>query len=90
MNRDFDDPIYKDWRRKVLRRDKYKCQMPGCGRRGRKMQTHHIRKWSEASSLRYDVKNGVTLCWNCHKEVTGSEAHYEPLFMEIVRGNGKK
>ena len=54
------------------------------------MQTHHIRKWSSASAFRYDVDNGVTLCWDCHKEVTGSEAHYEPLFMQIVRNNGKQ
>ena len=90
MSRDFKDPIYQDWRKKVLRRDRYKCQMPGCKRKGKRMQTHHIRKWSVASSFRYDVDNGVTLCWDCHKEVTGSEAHYEPLFMRIVRDNGKQ
>ena len=44
--RDFDDPIYKEWRKRVLQRDKHKCQMPGCKRRGKRMQTHHIRKWS--------------------------------------------
>ena len=90
MNRDFQDPIYQDWRKKVLKRDRYKCQMPVCRRKGKRMQTHHIRKWSSASAFRYDVDNGVTLCWDCHKEVTGSEAHYEPLFMQIVRNNGKQ
>ena len=68
MARDFDDPVYKDWRKKVLNRDSYKCQMPGCKRKGRRMQVHHIQKWSTASSLRFEVSNGITLCWDCHKE----------------------
>ena len=83
--RNFNDPIYKDWRKKVLARDKYKCQMPQCKRRGKRMQVHHIKKWSYASSLRYDVDNGITLCWDCHNEVNGKEQHFERLFMEILR-----
>jgi 5-methylcytosine-specific restriction endonuclease McrA len=90
MSRDFKDPIYQDWRKKVLGRDKYKCQMPRCKRRGKRMQVHHIKKWSSASAFRYDVDNGITLCWDCHKEVTGSEGYYEPLFMQIVRDNASK
>jgi hypothetical protein len=28
------------------------------------------------------------LCWDCHKEVTGKEEHYERLFYEIIH-NGR-
>ena len=49
------------------------------------LQAHHIRRWSSASILRYDPNNGITLCKNCHKKVTGNEQYYESLFMEIVR-----
>ena len=28
--RDFNDPVYKDWRIKIYKRDDFKCQMPGC------------------------------------------------------------
>lgn len=87
MVRDFDDPVYKDWRKKVLNRDRYKCQMPGCKRKGRRMQVHHIQKWSTASSLRFEVSNGITLCWDCHKEVNGNEAIYSGLFYGIVQKN---
>ena len=87
MARDFDDPIYKEWRRKVLRRDSYKCQMPGCKRRGKRMQVHHIQKWSSASSLRYDASNGITLCWDCHNEVNGKEEMYIRLFYNIIQSN---
>tara|TARA_R100000008_G_scaffold79226_1_gene60780 strand:+ start:423 stop:704 length:282 start_codon:yes stop_codon:yes gene_type:complete len=87
MARDFDDPVYKDWRKKVLNRDSYKCQMPGCKRKGRRMQVHHIQKWSTASSLRFEVSNGITLCWDCHKEVNGKEAIYSGLFYGIVQRN---
>ena len=87
MARDFDDPIYKEWRRKVLRRDSYKCQMPGCKRRGKRMQVHHIQKWSSASSLRYDASNCITLCWDCHNEVNGKEEMYIRLFYNIIQSN---
>lgn len=81
---EMDDPIYKDWRQKVYRRDKGQCQMPNCSRKGKGMQAHHIRRWADASSLRYEVDNGILLCWNCHKEVTGKELYYEGLFNKIV------
>ena len=84
--RDYNDQVYTDWRKKVYKRDKFKCQMPGCKSK-RFLQAHHIRKWSNASTLRYDIDNGITLCKRCHTEVTGCEHQYESLFMEIVRKN---
>jgi 5-methylcytosine-specific restriction endonuclease McrA len=83
MKRNYDDPAYEDFRKRVLKRDKKKCQMPGCGY-SKKLQVHHIRKWSSASSLRYEISNGITLCVNCHKSIKGKEHHYEALFMEII------
>ena len=58
--------------------------MPNCKSKKR-LHAHHITKWASASSLRYDVDNGITLCYNCHKEVTGHENIYESLFRDIVR-----
>jgi len=85
MRRNYDDPVYKEWRKRVLSRDKHTCQMPDCKRK-RSLQVHHIRKWSSASSLRFEIDNGITLCYGCHKEVTNNETFYEPLFNDIVRG----
>ena len=84
MRRNYEDPVYKDWRMKVYKRDKFTCQMPSCGYK-KYLQAHHIKRWSSASILRYDVHYRITLCKNCHKKVTGSEQYYESLFMEIVR-----
>tara|TARA_R100000808_G_C2146949_1_gene154862 strand:- start:2071 stop:2337 length:267 start_codon:yes stop_codon:yes gene_type:complete len=83
--RNFDDPVYKEWRLSVYKRDKFRCQMPGCKSK-RQIQAHHIRKWSTASALRYDIDNGITLCRQCHDSISKAEEHYEGLFIEIVRG----
>ena len=84
MRRNYDDPVYAEWRKRVLSRDKYKCQMPRCKNK-RRLQVHHIKKWSSASMLRFEMDNGITLCARCHKEVTSNEHLYERLFTEIVR-----
>ena len=55
-----------------------------CGS-NRQVQAHHIKTWANASYLRYDVDNGITLCRDCHERVTGHENHYEQIFSEIVR-----
>jgi 5-methylcytosine-specific restriction endonuclease McrA len=82
--RNFDDPVYKDWRLSVYKRDKFTCQMPGCKSK-RQIQAHHIRKWSTASALRYDLDNGITLCRQCHDSIRESEEYYEALFIDIIR-----
>jgi len=84
MKRNYDDPVYKDWRLKVYKRDRFTCQMPRCKSKKR-LQAHHIQKWSSAAILRYDINNGITLCRECHNKVTGHEQQYETLFMNIVR-----
>lgn len=89
MKRNYNDPIYDEWRRRVRKRDGYKCQMPSCGSK-KNLQVHHIRKWSTASNLRYDVDNGILLCKWCHRNITKHEELYESLFIDIVRQNGKK
>ena len=89
MRRDYSDPVYKQFRLEVLKRDKFTCQM--CNKRGKRVRlnVHHIMKWSSASTLRYDTDNGITLCKGCHKSVTGKESHYISYFLEKVRSNKK-
>ena len=83
--RDYNDPVYKEFRSKVLKRDKFTCKM--CKKKGKRVRlnVHHIMKWSSAASLRYDVDNGITLCSACHKEVTGKESHYISYFLELIK-----
>ena len=61
--------------------------MPGCKSKF-KLQAHHIKKWSSAAILRYDIDNGITLCKSCHDSINGLESHYESLFTDII--NSKK
>lgn len=56
---------YKEWRHEVFERDDYTCQ--DCGKRGVKLQAHHIKKWAIYPKERYNVNNGITLCVKCHK-----------------------
>ena len=84
MHRNYNDPTYKKFRTDVLKRDKYKCQMCNSNKR---LNVHHIIKWSSASSLRFDVSNGITLCGFCHKKISGTESSYINFFTEIVRRN---
>jgi len=62
-----------------------------CNKKGKRVRlnVHHIMKWSSASSLRYDPDNGITLCKNCHDDVTGHEVAYINYFTEKVRSNKK-
>ena len=86
--RDYSDPLYKRWRSAVYARDSRECQL--CNSRKR-IEAHHIKRWSDFPQLRFDPNNGVTLCKVCHKKITNSEDSWEPLFIKIVaRNNGKK
>ena len=57
---------YKDFIRGVYERDNYTCQC--CGKRGYKLNAHHIYGYAEHKDLRIDLNNGVTLCEECHKK----------------------
>ena len=81
--RNWDDPIYKQWRKDVYRRDKYKCQWPGCRCRKR-LNAHHILRWSEYPMYRFEVSNGITLCKNHHEQIKGNEANYVKMFHRII------
>jgi len=69
---------YKNWRSRVYERDKFTCQMCMCV--GDKLNCHHIEMFSnivKKYNLKiyedyinciylWDIKNGITLCKNCH------------------------
>jgi len=88
MYRNYSDPLYKNWRKCVYKRDSFKCQL--CGSKKR-IEAHHIKTWASFPQLRLDVNNGVTLCRECHRKVTKNEQQWEPLFIKLVaRTNAKK
>jgi predicted restriction endonuclease len=88
MTRNFNDPLYKQWRKNVYSRDKHCCQWPGCNSR-KKLNAHHIKTWADFPSLRFSLDNGITLCYLHHKLIRGIESYYEAVFLSIARQNGK-
>jgi len=56
-------PEYIEWRAAVFERDGYKCQE--CGQGGT-LNAHHIKSWASHPESRFDIENGVTLCFDCH------------------------
>jgi len=86
MLRNFEDPLYKNWRQQVYKRDNYCCQWPNCKKKT-KLNAHHIKTWAEYPGLRFDPNNGITLCYNHHKLIKGLEEIYESVFYKIVAQN---
>jgi len=80
------DPEYDLVRRKVLKRDRYQCQL--CNKRG-KLQVHHIIPWADSPSLRKSEFNLITLCIGCHKKVTKNEHNYMVMLTHIVNSKYK-
>lgn len=82
MDNDFyHSGAYREWRAKVLRRDKYLCQE--CARYGRRDRdglpvrgnvAHHIETVEEHPELRLTVSNGMTLCEKCHNKMHPEKA----------------
>ena len=58
---------YKNWRKSVYLRDNFICQ--GCKKVGGRIHAHHINPFSKFPKLRFDINNGITLCFNCHKAI---------------------
>lgn len=69
--RDRNSRDYKEWRLAVFERDNFTCQI--CHKSGCQLEAHHIERWVDNISRRYDVTNGITLCKECHKEVHRGE-----------------
>lgn len=63
------------WARAVLTRDKATCQH--CGATDVELHAHHIKEFARHPELRWELSNGLTLCYKCHWQLhaTGSTAN---------------
>lgn len=87
--RNYKDPQYNKWRKDVYTRDNFCCQWPSCSG-NKKLNAHHIKKWSDYPGLRYNVNNGITLCYNHHKMIKDMESDYELFFLKLVASKNVK
>lgn len=56
---------YKQWRFSVFKRDDFVCKK--CGQKSGILNAHHIESFNGYPELRTRISNGITLCFNCHK-----------------------
>ena len=52
------------WVSAVMSRDKATCQE--CGATEVELHAHHIKSYKDHPELRFDLSNGITLCYKCH------------------------
>ena len=64
--RDAGTMSYHRWRRAVFSRDEYTCRSCGKTLPAEELEAHHIKPYSVAPELQFDINNGLTLCHNCH------------------------
>lgn len=64
---------YNEWRKSVYENDYYVCQC--CGVCGGELRGHHINNFSKYEDLRFDTKNGITLCKYDHDSVFKNSFH---------------
>lgn len=81
MKRSYKEPAYQEARKRVLKRDKYKCKK--CSSR-EKIQIHHIKQASKFPVLFCVDSNLITLCKKCHESITKSETMYAAMCYALM------
>ncbi len=74
---------YKQWREAVFKRDGFKCKIAN-GDCVHDVHAHHILRFSEYPELRFNVKNGITLCENHHPMKRSHEQELAPFFKKLI------
>lgn len=64
--RNRNDKGYDKFRKEVLKRDNYTCQL--CGKQ-KNLEVHHKKSYAKYPRLRTVVSNGITCCKSCHKNL---------------------
>lgn len=77
------DSAGHDWSLSIKKRDNWECQITNEECSG-KVESHHILNWIDYPGLRYELKNGITLCHFHHPRGRKSEERLQNLFQELV------
>lgn len=84
MTRRYYDRQYKQWIKSIFERDNHSCQWPHCIQPHKKLNAHHIKKWSDYPGLRFHLSNGITLCKYHHDLIKNNEENYELFFLRLL------
>lgn len=79
------DQRYKLWLNKVFKRDNYTCKI--CNKTSN-LIGHHLYSWHSNPEKRYLLKNGITLCSDCHlnfHKLYGFKNNTQKQFREYVK-----
>jgi 5-methylcytosine-specific restriction endonuclease McrA len=69
---------YKQWRLAVYRRDHFMCVVClDSPTKDKRIEAHHLKKFSDYPELAVDLDNGCTLCTKCHKQTYQAEELFE-------------
>jgi hypothetical protein len=74
---------YKEWRTTVFKRDNYCCRLKNENCDG-ELQVHHILPWKDFPFERYNVNNGITLCYKHHPRKKEEVKNLEDCFRKLV------
>lgn len=78
---------HKKWVNAVMSRDRATCQH--CGITEVELHAHHIKSYLNHPELRFDVDNGLTLCYRCHWAVHTAENDNGVNSGDILTGNAE-
>jgi DNA-binding XRE family transcriptional regulator len=70
------------WARAVISRDNGTCQK--CGAKNLELHAHHIEPFAENPEKRWDIGNGITLCYKCHWEAHELDIQHEKFLQGDV------
>ncbi len=71
------------WRNDIFKRDDWKCKIADENCKG-KLEAHHILRWSEYPELRFEINNGITLCYYHHPRKKLEEIKMLPTFQQLI------
>ena len=74
---------YDVWRMAVYTRDDFKCKIANEDCEG-KIEAHHILGFTKFPELRYELKNGITLCHAHHPRKRAEEKLIVPDFQRLL------